>query len=223
VEISPTFQSHPPEEALEQYVFGRLNEQKAVPLEEHLLVCETCQASLEELDQYIGIMKAGAARFVVAPRPSMLAQIWDFVRPRASERPRRLAWAAAFAGGCAAVIFSLSPARYAPPTSVLLDSFRGGESITLAHAPARKPLDLSINLDLSVHAAPAASQPDYRVEVVTASGKLAWSGTQKPGAQKGVGGMLLMHLPRGLDAGSYWVRLYAPPSQLLGEFGLRLD
>jgi hypothetical protein len=44
------FKSHPSEDLLEEYVFGRLSEEQLAPLEEHLLVCSTCQRAVSEID-----------------------------------------------------------------------------------------------------------------------------------------------------------------------------
>ncbi len=62
METSLVFHSHPTEVTWEEYAFGRLNEKRTPALEEHLLVCELCQASLEELTGYIQLMKAELAK-----------------------------------------------------------------------------------------------------------------------------------------------------------------
>jgi hypothetical protein len=66
LETSLVFHSHPTEVTWEEYVFGRLSEKKIPPLEQHLLACELCQASVEELIEYIQLMKAGTARLTLA-------------------------------------------------------------------------------------------------------------------------------------------------------------
>jgi hypothetical protein len=58
LETSLVFHSHPTEVTWEEYAFGRLSEKRIAALEEHLLACELCQASLEELTKYIELMKA---------------------------------------------------------------------------------------------------------------------------------------------------------------------
>jgi len=57
----------------------------------------------------------------------------------------------------------------------------------------------------------------YRVEVVNAAGRRVWDATVSA-----ANGKLAARVPKGLNAGVYWVRLYSGPSQLLREFGLRL-
>ena len=46
-----------PEEALEQYVLGKLTEVEATTVEEHLLVCADCQQRVTELDEYVPAMR----------------------------------------------------------------------------------------------------------------------------------------------------------------------
>ncbi len=79
-------------------------------------------------------------------------------------------------------------------------------------APARHPLDLSIPLS------DVPPSPQYRFEVVTARGAAVWSGLAEPG-----GGAVAAHIPKSLDAGLYWVRLYGAPAELLVEYGLKLN
>ena len=56
-----TFAPHLPEETLEEYCFDRLSATETAEVEEHLLVCSSCQLALEELDDYIRLMKAATA------------------------------------------------------------------------------------------------------------------------------------------------------------------
>ena len=55
------FPFHIPEDALEKYALGQLPDPDCTPLDEHLLICPTCQSRLEELDEYVKVMKAAAA------------------------------------------------------------------------------------------------------------------------------------------------------------------
>src|SRR5271167_2822799 len=56
------FFSHISEETLETYARGRALDAHCAPLDEHLLVCPACQICLEELEEYIEVMKAATAR-----------------------------------------------------------------------------------------------------------------------------------------------------------------
>jgi hypothetical protein len=231
LETSLVFHSHPPEVTWEEYAFGRLSEKKIPPLEEHLLVCELCQTSLEEVTEYIHLMKTGLmkvkmARLIPAP-PDRLARVSRFLRP--AGRPRGVIGAMAMAAGCMALWIAVraAPSRETAlslihvPTQVTLDSFRDDG---IAHAPALRPLNLSINpADITADATPdvavnISAAAEYRLEVVTASGKQVWNSAPDVSS-----GTLDAHLPKGLAAGKYWVRLYTGRSEILAEFGLLLE
>jgi hypothetical protein len=51
------------EQVLEQYSFNRLSEVDTETAEEHLLVCATCQTALQEIDEYILLMKVATADY----------------------------------------------------------------------------------------------------------------------------------------------------------------
>jgi anti-sigma factor RsiW len=55
------FLSHISEDMLEMYALGRIPEVDLAPVEEHLQICLTCQIRLEEMDEYIKVMKAATA------------------------------------------------------------------------------------------------------------------------------------------------------------------
>ena len=57
---------HPTEELLEEYCFRRVPEPALSVLEEHLLVCEACQAEVAGLDAYIAQLKSALESGVVA-------------------------------------------------------------------------------------------------------------------------------------------------------------
>src|SRR5271169_6610166 len=61
------FDSHPCEETLEEYCFNRLLEPAQSKVEEHLLICTTCQATLQNLDEYIRLMKAATSEYNLTP------------------------------------------------------------------------------------------------------------------------------------------------------------
>lgn len=52
------FDRHFPYHCWEDYAMGLLSEQHAEPIEEHLLICSTCQGLLTAADDYIQIAKA---------------------------------------------------------------------------------------------------------------------------------------------------------------------
>ena len=52
--------SHIPEHDLEQYALGRLNTDKSVAVEQHLLICTECQDALQRLDALGGALRDAA-------------------------------------------------------------------------------------------------------------------------------------------------------------------
>ena len=204
-----TANGHLPEEALEQYAFSRLSEVDTETLEEHVLICETCQSTLQEIDEYILLMKAATAdyqftRAAEFPKPDRLA--WVRRRPLPA-----MAWATGLAAALVMIFGSWRTESVSGTSAVQLVAFRGGEGIAMTQAAAGKSLDLSIDLtDL-----PSANA--YRLEVVNGTGDRAWAGRPEK-----VNGGLSAHVAKRLKAGVYWVRLYSG-EELVREFGLRLD
>jgi anti-sigma factor ChrR (cupin superfamily) len=52
--------SHPAEDVLEQYAMDKLSEAEAVPVEEHLLVCQGCRERLALLDDFVRSIRSAA-------------------------------------------------------------------------------------------------------------------------------------------------------------------
>ncbi len=165
---------------------------KAEVLEEHILVCERCQAALAQTDEYIRLMKFAMSRPLKVPR----------------NRPV-LATAGALAATCIAVL-TWHPS-HGWPASAVFASFHGRAGVAVNQAAAGQPLDLSIP---ATNIPPAAQ---YRLEVATSTGESIWSGPARA-----ADGRLSAHFPRSLSAGRYRVRLYAQSSEPLAEYGLQV-
>lgn len=192
---------HPSEDKLEYYALGRLTEPELEHVEVHLLACASCQDSLSETDVYLPALRAALAEAqpaVSASRDSWWKLGWF---------PSTPVLAGALAAILLAAVVLRSPGDLSP-TSVILRSERGGAVNLAAQAPVGAPLNLHIQ---SSHISLGA---DYRVTIVDASGHDAWSG----GFETDVA-----HVPSGLSAGTYWVRLYDGQHRLLQEYGLQLN
>jgi hypothetical protein len=198
--------SHPSDDDLEQYSLGRLGEEQAAPLEEHLLVCETCRGRVEEFDEFVAAMRAAlreTAHEGPAPARSTALLKWLAAVPKP-------AWAGAMAAVLAAVL--LAPWRQptpAEPYAVQLEALRAAMS---AVAPAGRPLVLTVDftgLELG---------RDYRIELVDAFGGGVWSGSVRPSGERAA-----VALGRSLPRGQYWVRISEPSGELLREFGLSIE
>ena len=197
---------HADEGQLEKYSLGALDETDLAPIEEHLLICETCRERLQEADVYTIAMR-GAAR-----------SLWVEAEFRARQPARSWfpLWGDALAVGLALLAFTLAwgpwaihkPAS-ATPVAVLLETTRDSRTQT---APVFRPLLLTADLTQ------LASYPAYRLEVVDATGRRVIGSPPAPGS-----GKLSLPIPGGLARGAYYVRLYAGSGELLREFGLRVS
>ena len=184
---------HPDEDVFERYAFGRLPEKEATAFEEHLLICEHCQTRLEETEDHIRLMKAGAAAYIVEHKGDLAGHFRD----------PGLRWS-----GLAACLILLTcmgallswRRPMAEPQVVVLDAYRGAAS----EAPAGQPLDLKIDLK------DVANAVGYRVEVVDATGRRVWFGGTPA------------RLAKGLSPGVYWIRLSTDGGEPLREYGLSI-
>lgn len=195
--------SHPSDDELEQYSLGRLGDDQAAPLEEHLLLCEACRRRVEEFDEFVAVMRA-ALRETRGEQPARARPLALLRWLAAVPKP---AWAGAMAALLAAVLL-IPRWQQAPvePYAVQLEALR---AVSSAEAPAGRPLVLTVDftgLELG---------RDYRVELVDAFGAGVWKGSVRPAAER-----TSVALGRGLGRGQYWVRIFEPSGELLREFGL---
>ncbi len=84
--------------------------------------------------------------------------------------------------------------------------------------PGRIPHPRGGRLNFTIRAEDVPRAAEYRIEVVTDTGRAVWTQAVQPDQK-----VLAAHMKRGLAKGLYWVRLYGDGSQLLTEYGLRLE
>jgi hypothetical protein len=186
-----TFESndstHPSEDDLEEFVFGRLDGDALEEVEEHLLACETCRKRLAETETFIASTRAATRKMLGAPQPQP--------KPRRFSAPA-LALAAVL--GVALLIGYVS----------VLPSFRAPQSLTLvaersgvpAQAQSGRPLEL--RLDLS-----GANDGEVRwLEIVDSQGARLHS------AAVSLANGVVLHKTPPLPPGQAWIRLYVQPS-----------
>jgi len=178
--------THPNEDILEEYALHRLPAALTAQVEEHLLLCESCQNAVAGTDSFVAAMKLAVDG--VGP--------WRSLFPSLANR-RPLAPLAALVILALVAIWPRAPEPSAP-VSVSLSSLRG--SSALAPAPAGKSLRLSI--DLSIDQPDLARAGEYRFEMVDAAGSPIWKGPVSD-----VEGKLVATLRTPLAKGVYWVRL----------------
>ena len=226
-QLLPKIPAHPTEEILEEYIFGRVCEPDLAALEEHLLVCVPCQVKLEELEDYVTLMKSATSAWVRDPEAFRAGYAPAGEISKRFAIPPVSGLRVLTAAGLAVVLVSVAyfaalhnPWHSQPvpqAVTVKLMAMRGGGAKDgtadgLAQAPSGKPLDLAID---GANLPPA---PGYRLEVVNQSGQEIWRG-----AAAVTGTQLSARIPAGPRPGVYWVRLYSSSGDFLREFGMRLQ
>jgi hypothetical protein len=230
-ELLPKAPAHPTEDLLEEYSFGRVDEPALADLEEHLLICVSCQIRLEEVDEYKALMKSATSIWEQNPEAFRAGSVSEFGNSEfRNSRKFAISWipgarvllpSVLVAAILIAVLVSRDiPWRWrlaAPATRVTLTAMRGGGSNGgsadgLAQAPSGNPLDLAID---GANLPPARG---YHLNVVNQSGHEIWSG---PAIVNGT--QLSAHIAAGPRSGVYWIRLYSSSGDFLREFGMRLE
>ena len=211
-----TYDLHASEDALERYVLSGLDEPEVAKMEEHLLVCSTCQARLEETESFIIATRSAAGKLRAEP-PSA----WDELKNQLSRlmaMPTPV-WATAAVAAMVVCVLALAPSLLTRPSAtpafaVVLEAARGVEGVAESRVPANSPLLLAIDLsEFPAH-------DSYKVEVVDATGRPELELTLAP-----ANGRLVANTGRALGAGRHWVRLYSSsePRNLLREYGVKAE
>jgi anti-sigma factor RsiW len=197
--------SHQTDEQLERYALGCLPEPWMAEVEEHLLVCATCQERVDDLEAYSLAMRQAISTepAKAAPRFAWLQQWFAWLQQSWLKAPV-LVWA----GGLAAIVFSVSlylqfVPHLAPLASLQLTAMRGPMPSVV---PSRET-------DITLADVPAG--PGLRAEVVDAAGSPVWNGALQSRDHK-------IALARQLVPGNYFVRLYDDNGKLLHEYGFQV-
>ena len=191
-------EGHPNEEKLERYAMGRLAEPEAAPIEEHLLVCATCQDRLAAAESVLPSLRH-ALREV--ERDPVAEPVWT----------RWFAWTwapAPIIAGCAAMLLGVylwTPNQPIEWQSIRLEAMRGDDKP--AEAVEGFALELQLNSE-GLENGPAV------VQIVEAQGGLVQESSVLLGPSP-----LSTRVSRPLKPGQYWVRLKSGGS-LLREYAL---
>ncbi len=208
--MSGAWDRHVGEEELELYAMGKLPEEDASLVEEHLLLCGPCQDRLEEADRFIEAFRSAAGQ--PAPeKQNWLQKVRGWVpawTPRWSP-----AWAVGLVLLISVIIVPWQRMATGPAQEVTLESARGIEAPLAATAEAGRP----VILKFAIQELP--ERATYRVELVNSAGNMLWEG-ETPRAE----GQIALPLERGLPAGQYWVRVHEAGAggELLREYGLQV-
>ncbi|MBA3974565.1 MAG: hypothetical protein C0504_10150 [Candidatus Solibacter sp.] len=203
------------ETELEDFLHNRLSGATRECVEEHLLVCPACLERVEEEEQFAASFRTAARRIedeslkaaFDGPRPGAWARLGAWLK-----RPFGLGVGLAFVGAAALLTLAVAPSLHTQPAmEITLRAERGLAAAAGPSAEAGRPLRL--NLD-------AAGLPGQTLEL-----ELATMNNSVLLESQGLatGNIIGWELGRGLDAGTYWVRIYHPPENtLLREFALNV-
>lgn len=189
---------HVCEDQLESYSIGNLAERHAAHVEEHVLICETCQDRLAEGDSLVRSIRRAALEW-----PSARKSVWiPWILPRVVPVLAALILIVA-----ATVALRFSRQGAVAPLAVVLEATRG--PAVAARVPSLQPLLLEPGLE---------GLPPlywYHLEIVDRLGKEVWRADDAPVP----GGASRVFVP-GLPQGTYFVRLYDSSRTLLREFAV---
>lgn len=185
---------HRTDDELEQYALNRLPDADLQLLEEHLIICATCQDRLDEIGDFALGMRGAS---VTPPRYDRFGWL---------RRPA-FAMGLVFAALVIVVgIISNGGTKFVPAVSLPLNATRGEMPFTV---PARE-------FDLTLADGPSDGGP-FRVEVVNATGLSMWSGL----AESSPAGVQVKVTQR-LATGDYFVRVFDASDKMLREYGFRV-
>jgi hypothetical protein len=193
------FSNHVEEERLEEYSMGCLPETETAQVEEHILICESCQDKLDHLDSFVRSMRHAGKRF-----PMETESGWQFWRLPRFAQALAAAVILVFIAGVGVEVQKRGAQTL---LAVALQATRGEST---ASAPAGRPLLIQPDI------VGLPNFPEYRIEVVTQSGKVVRQSTFRAGA--GADGVSMP----AISAGVYFVRLYNPAGELLREYALEV-
>lgn len=192
-EMSSKHGGHISDDALERYAYGRLPDELITPLEEHLLICEACQARLEQLEQFIhiGMVAAQEVRSEQTARRSRARSWWD---SWLSPVPKQV-WAGAFAAVVLAAV--IIPFTGFAPGSV--DEAQLVASRDSGDLPRVRAGNVAVKIDTAELNRGSA----YLVQLVDLTGKEIWKGSLQA-----TGGPVRVAVGERLSRDQYLIRLY---------------
>lgn len=197
---------HPEDDVLEQYAMAQLPAATAESLEEHVLVCASCQDRLDFTETYVRSMKAAMASAEKAPQK----QPWLTKAGGWFQMPLPV-WAqvaAVLLIGVGAVVGTQYFHSPGAPVAMVLTANRGETASVTAGTPLALKLDAR---DLAPEAA-------YRVQIVNGEGADVWD--QAPASVQD--GFVRIVVNKHLTRGQYFVRLSRQDAGTPREYALQV-
>lgn len=190
---------HITDELLDEYALGALTEDRLAEVEEHLLICQDCQARLQAADEFAMLFRACAVQPDARPQRGWRLT-WKY-------NAARWTMAAAMLSILLLLVWPFRKPATVPAT-VFMQSLRGPEAS--AQVVAGKPAFLAFDI------APTSGANQYEARIVNPVGTEIL--TAKVFSRDGRPTVLL----HGLPPGSYWVRIYRiEDREEIAEYGLQ--
>ena len=191
--------SHIPEDLLERYAMGGLPRPGCARLHKHLLHCSSCQIHLQQIDEYVKVMKAALTASEPADRQT--------VGPGVLRKAPNTAWVAGFT----ALVLLVIPFYRGNVTAVTLTAERG--AFSMPHA-------LAGHVRLKIDVTEISRESGYQLEVVNPNGRPIWQASVEATRNQ-----VAVEIPKRLSSGKYWIRIYDTgwPWTLLREYGLEVE
>lgn len=185
------FEQHCTDDDLELYALGRLNDDGSELVEEHLLICGTCQTRLDEADQYVRAMRNATFRLRAEQPKPIFAKFSEWFRV-----PAVPMWA----GAAACLLLIVFSATWigrqnggGSPVPVSLLAERGGGNTVPANRPLRVSLDAR-GLELG---------PKAHLVLVDANGVAVESADAPVESDH-----IQVRLPKPLHRGNFYLRVF---------------
>ena len=186
---------HGTDEEFEMYVLGRLAQDQATSLEEHLLVCEPCRLQLDETAQFCAVIREGLAK----PEPTVPRAWFSWLRMPSltlAASATALVLVAALAGW----FTTRAGVPLVPLAAIQLSAMRGEMPVI---ARARETEVKLVDAEAFTGT----------VELVDANGGPVWKGKLSAGG--------VLRLRQTLGPGDYFIRLLEG-ARLVREYGFRV-
>jgi hypothetical protein len=199
---------HVGEERLEAYATNSLAEDEVAVVEEHLLICSTCQDRLDAVEHYLRAMEGAAKRIRAEESRALVPGVWERVLTWV-RRPIAAGGLAVAGVTVAGLILLIRPhLREQPgaPVDIELQAVRGATFQTAQAGHA-------LHLHLDGRGVP--EMRPFQIEIVDEEGAKIWRGSGTASDS-----VILANVDQSFKPGTYFVRLLKEGSDPIREYQL---